>query len=543
MSGDRRPSPRKLFVEPDRQIGPIYFYTSSIEKYLQARLVFGRHGLEVGYFRSRTDPYDEDYSGTSETLLVQAIGQVTEEVGRAHIVFVEDTSLRLEALSQSGADFPGMRVKEWFARMSFEACDRELRDAGSDRRAVVKSDVALKVPGLARPVLFHGETRGHVVDHPRAFRPNSQYPWLTPRTFNGWFVPEGCSDVLGAMALEESWHHDFRVKAFSVVIERLEEYAAALNLPSSAYRRRRALDSEHGQGRLFEAVGDASRPVLAVIGRTCAGKSTFGEYASGKYGLRHIEASSIVRVLSGTPRGSESAFESARRLLIERGADVVVRTMVEWYGADLGEGVVVTGLRDIEELLALRRVVPRLRVILVDASLRTRFERQVSRGRGRHEVTFGEFKRFDSEQEWFGVLPVAENLADVRIVNEGKMEAYHQQIEALFLGRWDVPGVEDLGTRRGDADASQLYRCLRILRDAGRALDCGEIEARSAGGRVEGVVIRRNNANKVLKAVPRLARRLDKALGNSGGSIQRVRYEITAGGTAYLELVEWVRHR
>ena len=177
-----RPARRRVLVEAERVPGRIYFYTSSIEKYLQARLVFDRYGLTVDYFKSRTDPYDEDYSGTTEALLTNAISQVTEQVGSGHLVFVEDTSLRIDALSEPLRDYPGMHVKHWFAETSFSDLNAALT-AARDRSATVKSDIVLKIPGLERPVLFHGETQGAVAQTPPTLRlTHSSMDALRPST-------------------------------------------------------------------------------------------------------------------------------------------------------------------------------------------------------------------------------------------------------------------------------------------------------------------------------------------------------------------------
>ena len=535
-----RPRPRRLFLEPERLLGKVYFYTSSIEKYLQARLVFDRHGLTVDYFKSKTDPYDEDYRGTTSDLLTRAISQVTEQVGRGNLVFVEDTSVRIEALSEAARDFPGMQVKHWFQVTTFDELDAALRAAGGDRTAVVKSDIALKIPGLDRPILFHGETSGTVADRPPTFTADPQYPWLTPETFNGWFVPDGCDEPLGALRIEASLVHDFRVRAFESLIDRLEEYAAALNLPPSAYRRRRTLSrAAKDAPSLFSRTEDDTGPALLVVGRTCAGKTTLAEYASTRHDLLCVEASSIVRSLNveRLPSDDPDGFAFAMRALDQLGHDVVPREILRRYGDRLQGPFVISGLRDIEEIGYMRHEIPWARVVLIDASERTRYERDVRRARAGSEVSLTQFRARDRQQDAFGLLPVVEDLADVRIVNEGKMADYHRQVDAVIANRADEPGVDLAAHPRHGPEQHQLYRCLKILEQAGRALQCDEIEARSA--ELAGGAIRHNNANKVLKAVPALAHRLDPPNGSvTEQDTARVQYAVTSGGRMYVRLLE-----
>ena len=253
----------------------VFFHTSNTEKFLHAATVCQRAGLTLRHFKSTTEPYDEDYSIGKQRLLTRAIAEILEAVGKGSLFFVEDTSLRIDALSNIECDVPGLTVKEWFAATAFEELDSQLLELGNNRLPTVKSDIALHIPHLARPVFIHGSTQGTVATNLPSFDANPQYPWLTPNTFNGWFIPDGATKPLGAMALDESWQFDFRTRALEHLLDRLEEYSAVLNIPNSAYSRARPLKVFQNQGTLFQ---DES-PVLCVVGKTCAGKSTFGERA------------------------------------------------------------------------------------------------------------------------------------------------------------------------------------------------------------------------------------------------------------------------
>lgn len=520
-------------LSAEKVLERVYFYTSSTEKYLQARRYFDQRGLVVDYFKSRTDPYDEDESGTSTDLLTKALADVVAQIGAGSLMFIEDTSLRIHALSSERLDYPGLRVKEWFSRTTFEECDAQIAAAGGDRGATVKSDVALHLPGLSRPVFFHGETVGTVAPTKPTFDANPQYPWLTPTTFNGWFIPDGHDKALGALSPEVSWNVDFRIRAFSALVERLEEYSAALNLPPNSYRRRRRFDVPQAElPRLFDD-NDNMYPAILAVGRTCAGKTTLSEYLSGRHGLRNIEASSVVRSLTVPHLDSDDSdgFAYAMRVLDTFGHDVVARMILDTFGSDLQEPFVVSGLRDIAEVALMKQVVPRCLVVLVEASERTRFDRHVRRARPGAETTMTAFRRRDRRQDNFGLLPIVEDVADIKIINDGRMEEFHAQIDLLATSEGRRRLMETTSPRHGPLQ-NQLYRCLRILSRAEEALQCDQIESlsESDGGRR----IRHNNANKVLRAVPALASRIDPT---SDLPDARVRYRVTAGGQLYLELM------
>jgi inosine/xanthosine triphosphate pyrophosphatase family protein/dephospho-CoA kinase len=523
----RRPTPRELFFTKEKQLN-VFFYTSNLAKFLHARVVFAQSGLVLQHFRSKEDPYAEDYSLGKEALLERAIQEISSSVGAGSLFFVEDTSLRVESLSTPTMDFPGLAVKEWFVQTSFEDFDADLRRKGNDRRAVVKSDIALHLPGLNHPVFFHGHSEGVVASSSPNFDENPQFPWLTPKSFNGWFIPDGCDKRLGEMSLEESWGYDFRTQCLEKLISRLEEYTALLNIPGPHYVRKGTAESPQ-QLRLsgMEIVGTA----LMVVGHTCAGKTTFGEYASQKHGLRFIEASSILRLIEDK-LGIHDAdpFLAAKKTLGSYGPDVVARKILELFQQEPDRGFVITGFRTIEEVELVRGHFPHVRVVFVEASERTRYQRHIERVRSPAVRSLEEFRKIDQEQWSFGLLRVAEEFADIKVINEGNLDEYYRKIDAIVGGTQEesVHGIARNLRPKHDAEENQLYRCLVALESSGRPLTCDEIETKTAE---TGQPIRHNNANKVLKRVPELARRLELE-----GT--RVRYEILNPGRAYIRLMK-----
>ena len=528
MRQSLRATIRGLFVEPDRRLD-IYFYTSSLTKYLHARTVLEQYGINLSHFKSRQDPYEESYLLGKEALLEAAVAEVRHSVGRGMLFFVEDTSLRIEALSGED-DVPGLAVKEWFQRTTFNALDEELRRRGKGRTAVVKSDIALNVPGVRQPVLFHGETAGKVAESPPDFLEKPQYPWLTPKSFNGWFTPDGANKRLGEMSFEESDSYDFRTEALEALVDRLEEYSAILNLSSSAYSVKSAV-IESLQPSLFEQ----QSVVTVVVGAACAGKTTLGNRVSGQRGVRVVDASNIVRNLRG-PESDSDAFVAAKALLDADGSDVVARRILELFGSELAtQGIVITGFRTIEELECIRASVDQVRFVLVEASERTRFQRHIRRGRDDTPMMFEEFRRNDTRQRSLGLLRVAEDFADVRIVNEGTIQDYWQQIDAVMSGKEEGSprGVSWTVRPRQTAEHNQLYRCMKVLTEASEPLASKAIATATGHS---GKHVLQENVNKVLKNVPELVERVESS------SSALVRYKIRPAGLAYVRLTEQQRY-
>lgn len=516
----KRPSLRGAFLRGERRLD-VYFYTSNLPKYLHASTVFSRSGLPLKHFKTDTDPYDEDYSLSKTELLTKAITQVVSRVGASSLFFVEDTSLRIDGLSEK-EDFPGLRVKEWFASTRFSDLNRQLKRAGNNRRTTIKSDIALYVPELARPLLFHGETNGVVAGAAPRFQENDQFPWLSPHSFNGWIRPDGARKRLGEMSLEESWQYDFRTQAIERLITALEEFACVLNLPSRAYVRRR--ERRRSTNRpLF----DMSAQVLVVVGKTCAGKSTFGQRAKSTHNWEWVEASDVLRDFRTSYEDAPQAdSEFARHILETKGADAIARRILALYEEHVDDGLVITGFRTIEELETIKNKIPDAKVVLVEATDRNRFERYLARGRTGSTHHIDEFKARDEEQWRLGLLRVAEDFADLKITNVDTLADYQNVIDQVISG-------ERTKSRRGlsvdvrpkhGLEENQLYRCLAVLADELVPLDCGQIQQITAS---QGSEILHNNANKVLKKVPELARRLEI-------KGEKLRYQITTAGQAYI---------
>ena len=534
-----------IVERPRRQL-KARFHTSSMEKFLQARVVFEERGFVLDYFRESQEPYYEEYGLGSRGLLRRALDEIRKRLGANSLFFVEDTSVRVDALSDGRIAIPGLKVKEWFRDMSFEALDSELRRRNNDRGATVYSDIGLYVPGLERAVFVHGETAGRVADSAPQFEMSYEFPWLTPKTFNGWFIPEGSDKTLGEMEFRESLEYDFRAKSLTALLERIEEYSAIVNLPNNAYVARKVRAGE--QEWLFPGFDGLAAP-LVVIGRVCAGKTTLGERLAGEHGWRHIEASREMRrrAEEASVGNSGESFDVARELLKREGPDCVAKSIVARYHDVLERGTVITGFRAIEEVTYLRNRFPRCVVVFVDAGDRLRFSRHLRRGRLKEIRTRRDFEVHDAKQWEFGLLArardvvdVGRDVADIAVKNEGGLEEYYAQIDGLLEGLRKrkgmdgaaLPALEDV---RGVSAVSvaplsgrRIFRCLETLKECEGPARCDEIRARMK--REEGCdVVSSRHLNWILRKLPQLARRM-----RSGG---RWGYEILPAGRAYVEAV------
>jgi len=485
--------------------------------------MFVRSGYLLRHFTAHREPYDEDYSLSKEEMLTRAIQQVNAEFGVKSIFFVEDTSLRLEALSDS-SDFPGLKVKEWFASSTFDEVDRLIQDRGGDRRAIVKSDIALYVPTLSHVVFFHGETIGAVAPSPPAFSGSTQYPWLTPATFNGWFIPEGTTKRLGEMEFEESLAFDFRARSLMKLIARMEEMNVALNLSSSFYTVRRPETSRSQEQLAFRGLlhPEENEPqILLVIGHKCAGKTTLSDYLAGRDGVMVYEASSVLRQLASEAGESVDTADDAFSFLREHGLDCVAEAIAKYIDRAKANLNIITGLRTVEEVFLLVQRFPQARIVLIDSDPRTRFERHLRRARDLEVQSFRDFQKQDERQAAFGALRVADEIATDIIRNDGTLEQYRSRIDKVIAA---LPK-----SSRGKEQKSELHRTLVAL----NAIETGTCQQISSKSVDLGIEVRKYNTNRALKSVPEFAERVKR----SGHLLS---YKLTARGERLLDLLNLI---
>lgn len=390
---------------------------------------------------------------------------------------------------------------------------------------MVKSDIALYVPTLSHIAFFHGETKGIVAASPPAFPGSVQYPWLTPTTFNGWFIPDGTTKRLGEMEFEEASEFDFRAKSLTKLIAKLEEMNAALNLGSSFYTVRRPEILSSPEQLAFRELlpQEESEPqILLVIGHKCAGKTTLSDYLAGRDGVMVFEASSVLRQLASETGESVDTADDAFNFLREHGLDCVAEAIAKYLDRGKANLNVITGLRTVEETFLLAQRFPQARIVLIDSDARTRFERHLRRARDADVRSFSDFQKQDEKQAAFGALRVATEIATDVIRNDGSLEQYRAKIDALVSA---LPKHA-----RGHDQKNELHRTLIVLDAIGNAGTCEQISEKAVA---LGIPVRKYNTNRALKSAPEFAERVKR----SGHLLE---YKITARGQRLLDLLNLI---
>jgi len=182
--------------------------------------------------------------------------------------------------------------------------------------------------------------------------------------------------------------------------------------------------------------------IIGLAGESGAGKTTvtglLGEMSFAAYSLSGVLRRLATEANPAATRNEIQAFAASYQAT--HGQDVFARHFIEETDAMDRPRAVIDGLRNMAELHHLRRAADehggRFVLLAVIADPRSRFERVVGRGRGGDPTSFERFAADDRRA--FGNSPNAfqENgalieAADLRIVNDGNLEALRTRLQAI----------------------------------------------------------------------------------------------------------------
>jgi dephospho-CoA kinase/inosine/xanthosine triphosphate pyrophosphatase family protein len=345
----------------------------------------------------------------------------------SHPFVLEDTSVRIDALSTAHEEVPGVDIKYWMEDHTFASLDKLLRDAGNDRRATVRSDVLLHVPSSVRSgwgvetdfLVFTGEQRGAIVEAECLFDANLVYPWLDNRSFNKWFVPNGVDKPVGSLSIEIADTVDFRRKSFEPLFDFLERrrYFA---IPTVQFQLQLQLDR---------------KPNIILCGYTCSGKTTASQHLARRFGYMHIEASDFMHLAyyyRHGYRGPTAIGDFAESALAQR-PTIASEKIVDYMLDHLGKPIVISGFRAPAEIESLENAMifygKKFVRRFVQAGEAIRFARLKARARPGDALTIEQFQARDLQQRRKGLGAIEQLPQTLSLQNEESLQAYLEEID------------------------------------------------------------------------------------------------------------------
>lgn len=387
----------------------------------------------IGYVEPRLENRDELIKKSVEDAIIRFRKNVQNHENK--FFFIEDTSVVIKALSED-KEYPGVDIKYWMQENTFKDVDKLLREKGNNRNAVVRSDLILVLSStLAKRLgvqykIFTSQVDGSITEQEHKVSTQPLYPWLSQKTFNKWFVPNGCGMPMSLLDIEEADKHDFRVGAFKKMLQFLHENQIIKTIDEDNQLRVEQLN-------LFKQVGN-----FIVCGPSCAGKTTLADYLVNNYNYYHVEASDFMYLSYYERHGTNSdvLIGDFAEDALKNNPAVVADQIIEHIKKNKSIPIVITGFRDpreIESFLSNYKGDFGINIVYVDTDQGIRYIRFIKRGRDPldENVTLDDFKKKDEQQNNMGLPLIKTQLSSTIITNNETFEDYYSCFEKQFANQ------------------------------------------------------------------------------------------------------------
>jgi inosine/xanthosine triphosphate pyrophosphatase family protein/adenylate kinase family enzyme len=406
----------------------ITFITSNITKLAHARHLSEMYDVNVLHYKKKyygigyLEPRTPDKKHLLEESMNDAITRWKKNVSnnKTQLFFIEDTSVKIDALSDCNNEVPGTEIKYWMAEQNFLKLDSELKKRNNNRRVSVTSHIVLFLTKYIQErenhndeyIMFTSTSTGKIINKECSIDTNILYPWLDNKTFNKWFVPDGFDFPISKLSITDANKADFRREAFEQMFNYIGKYYDITNnskknnfLNNNAYL--------------------PFIPMYIISGPTCAGKSTVGKYLLEKYGYYHIEASDFMSLKYYETHGTNFLIDKHNFAseLLKKDPLVVVKSIFMYIKAKkVYDKFIVTGFRTSDEVTNFCDAFSNqdIKKIYITADFDIRFLRWQKRKRDINKYIIDQFHKINNLQDEMGLLKI-KNINDV-ILFENNIE-------------------------------------------------------------------------------------------------------------------------
>lgn len=358
------------------------------------------------------------------------------------LFFIEDTSVRIDALSDNNNEVPGVDVKYWMQSHKFSQLDVELKKRGNNRKVSVSSHIILfltnelkkKIKTEKDHILFTSTSYGSIVEKEKKIDTQILYPWLDNKTFNKWFVPNGYNVPISMLDISDADKCDFRKGAFEQLFNFLREQGEIKHIPKSLPTLRFNFD-----------------PLYIVCGPTCAGKSTVGKFLLEKYDYYHIEASDFMTLRYFETHGTKFSIDKnlfASELLRVNPLFVVESVVNYIISKKIFDCFIITGFRTPNEIDHFVKTFPSrdIRQIYITANSSIRYNRWRARQRDALDYTKEKFEQINKLQEEMGLLKTKEMKDMIQFENNKEgLPLFFEEFQKRFV---NIPPIFKEDTTR-----------------------------------------------------------------------------------------------
>jgi len=361
----------------------ITFITSSIIKLANAKHIAKEYDVNILHYKKKYygiayyEPRIPDKNQLLDESMNDAIKRWKKCVSAnsTQLFFIEDTSVKIDALSNDKKDVPGTDIKFWIIEQDFKKIDIDLKKRNNNRRACVTSNIVLfltediknRLKTMKEYKIFSSTTYGNITDKEHHIEINILYPWLDNKSFNKWFVPDTYDVPISMLDIRDADKVDFRKGAF----EEMYNFLIDVGKLSSKESKNRFINNKN----LLPFF-----PMFLLCGSTCAGKTTLGRYLLEMYGYYHIEASDFMSLKYYETHGTKFVVDKHKYAeeLLKIDPLVIVENVTKYIQKIKNDKVVITGFRTPIEISKFCEIFSnqKLRIILITADFDIRLVRQ-----------------------------------------------------------------------------------------------------------------------------------------------------------------------
>lgn len=438
----------------------LVFFTSSRVKLSHAKYLCRDYAVQIVGFREKTfganyvEPRIYDREQLIELSYQDALLRWQKAASKDRIFFIEDTSVTIDALSVD-REVPGLDIKYWMAETEFSTLDAQLKARGNNRRVTVRSDLVLHLSSDLEGResksyrCFTSTVSGHIVEREESFETNPMYPWLDNRTFNKWFVPDGCSQPISMLPIAQADQHDFRAAAFGEMLEFLETHQKIT----------------HRTQPVVQTSLDFGPSLFIVCGPTCAGKTTLAEYLADRYGYFHIEASDFMYLSYYQRHGvtSKVAIGDFAEQALREQPEIVAEQALRIVAQNEQLPVIITGFRSPAEVDWFCHHYSgqySINVVYVTAHQNVRYARSLKRCRDNETEELETFIRRDLQQASMGLTDLETNFSANRIDNDDDLDHYFRSVETCYANQ--LQQITRLGSEKRTPFSGRLEDVILI---------------------------------------------------------------------------------
>lgn len=172
--------------------------------------------------------------------------------------------------------------------------------------------------------------------------------------------------------------------------------------------------------------------IIGIAGLIGSGKDEVASYIKKKYGyIIVLNMGDVLREMA-KKMGLELTRDTFQNLRIKYGNNFLAEEIVKRIKENNYDKVIINGIRRSEDFLMQKKAFPKMRLIVVKADEKIRFQRLKKRGRENDPKTLEEFHRQEKRENEIYDFEKTFSYADFTIENNGTFDGLYKEIDKVM---------------------------------------------------------------------------------------------------------------